>query len=104
MCGAWLTRSASSSALQPEPEQKHRAEVTPPVDYRPRACVRASLAVSDPNRHFLPAIAAQQRLGKEIRLDLVATEPGLVQVDARVVQDPQPIRLVSTGGIGDALA
>src|SRR5216683_6824452 len=104
MCGAWRMRSASSSALQPEPEQKHRPEVTPPVDDRPRARVRSSLTVRDANRNFLPAIAAKQRLGKEIRFDLVATQPGLVQVDPRVVQDPQPISLVAARGVCDAPA
>src|SRR5260221_1552018 len=100
MCSGSRRPSASWSALQPHPEQEHRAEVTPPVDEGP--CPRIGLAllrIGDSDGDFHPGVAADERLGEEVGLHLVATQPYLVDVDPRVVKELQPIGLVAAGRV-----
>src|ERR1700694_4516573 len=93
----------SWSALQPEPEQQHRPEVAPPVDDRAsaRVCL-ATFCVGDSDRNFFPSVATEEGLGEEVRLDLVAPEPRLMNPDPRVIEDLQSVGLVAAGCVRHA--
>src|SRR5215472_8210716 len=86
-----------------KPQQHHGTEVSPPVDERSGARVAALLWVGDPHRDFLPAVASEKDLHEQVRLNLIPTQPGLVQVDLGIVEHPETVGLEAAGGVGDAL-
>src|SRR5262249_6395653 len=91
--------------VEAEPDDENRAQHVPPIDQRAHLGVPNRPRWIDlADRNLGGAIAELDQLHQQIDFELVAVEPGLVQVDPRIVQHRDPHRPVAVGALADPLA
>src|SRR5262245_46004803 len=91
---------SGGSVTEPKAQVDERAQDAPAV--AEQAHLRGAPAmIADGHRRLLYAVARADGLEEQVRLQLVAVEPGLREPDARVVQEREPERAHAVRAVGD---
>src|SRR5665811_11858 len=91
------------SSLHPESKKEGRPEQPPPVADPPHLRVSLRGVIPDGHRVLHDAVPAPDDLEENVRLQVVAVQPGLVQVDRRVAQELRPEDAEPVRGVRDAV-
>src|SRR6266478_4168068 len=99
------TDSAGQDAIETKPDSEYRAQHVPPVHKRAHLGIALGSGwINLCDRRLGGAIAELQQFHQEINFELIAVEPFLVQIDARISEDGYLHGSVSVRALTDQLA